>query len=416
MADCEQFDIAIVGGGLVGASLACALAPLGFSRVVLERPAPRAASQPSYDDRTLALSYSSCRILEGLGLWRDLSAHATPIREIIVTELGRPGRVELKASEMGLEVFGNVVEARTFGMVVLARLEELEGVEVRCPVAVTGIETKDTSALLSLEDSKYGIEARLVVAADGAQSLVREMLNVPVQTRDYSQTAIICNITPEHHHAGRAFERLTPSGPFAVLPHAGDRCGLVWSVASEDAGALMEMDEADFLTAAQQRFGNELGEFLRMGKRSSYPLKLVRAKRDIHQRCVIIGNAAHTIHPVGAQGFNLGLRDIAVLAEVLANDGANDPGTDKILMTYSDWRRPDQDATVAWSDGMTRIFANPAPAMAVLRSAGMIAHALIPALRRRLASSAMGYRGRVPKLAMGEPLLEPAAKTAGMKN
>jgi len=289
---------------------------------------------------------------------------------------------------------------------VLARLEELEGVEVRCPVAVTGIETKDTSALLSLEDSKYGIEARLVVAADGAQSLVREMLNVPVQTRDYSQTAIICNITPEHHHAGRAFERLTPSGPFAVLPHAGDRCGLVWSVASEDAGALMEMDEADFLTAAQQRFGNELGEFLRMGKRSSYPLKLVRAKRDIHQRCVIIGNAAHTIHPVGAQGFNLGLRDAAVLAETLADSGNRDPGELSLLQQYDAWRQPDEEATIRYSDGLARIFSNPSFSMGAARFLGMALHQIIPPLRRRLAMGAMGYRGRIPRLARGERLVD----------
>ncbi len=152
------------------------------------------------------------------------------------------------------------------------------------------------------------------------------------------------------------------------------------------------------------RFGGALGKFVRMGKRSSYPLKLVRAKQDIRQRVVILGNAAHTIHPVGAQGFNLGLRDVAVLAEVLADDAAADPGAESLLRAYSDWRRPDQDSTVSWSDGITRLFANPAPAAAALRSAGMFLHALIPPLRRRLAAHAMGYRGRVPKLAMGGSL------------
>jgi 2-octaprenyl-6-methoxyphenol hydroxylase len=406
----EKFDIAIVGGGLVGASLACALAPLGHSIVVLEKVPFRAASQPSYDDRTLALSYSSCRILEGLGLWPGLQEHVTPIREIIVTEAGRPGKVVLRASEMRLEAFGNVVEARSFGATVMASMEGLEQVDVRCPARVTTLRTTETQALLSVEGKdEYGqIEAGLVVAADGAASVIRDILEIPVETRDYGQTAVICNITPEHAHNGRAFERMTSTGPFAVLPHVGGRCGLVWSVATAEAPSLLEMPEAEFLAAAQDRFGNELGAFTRLGRRSGYPLKLVRARRDIHQRTVILGNAAHAIHPVGAQGFNLGLRDVAVLAELLAEaeptGGKVDPGTQGLLQAYSQWRKPDQDSTISWSDGITRLFANPTPAAAVLRSAGLFAHALIPPLRRRLASGAMGYRGRVPKLALGEPL------------
>lgn len=405
------FDIAIVGGGLVGASLACALAPLGYRVAVLEKVPLKAAAQPSYDDRTLALSHSSCKILEGLGLWAGLTDYATPIREIIASEAGRFGRVHLKASEMGIKAFGHVVEARVFGSVVLARLEELDGVEFCCPATVEGFEADKDSALLSLREDQAGetgkIEARLIVAADGAGSVIRDLLRVQVQTRDYRQTAVICNITPELNHNGRAFERLTSTGPFAVLPQVGKRCGLVWSVASEDAGKLMEMEETQFLDAAHKRFGNDLGAFVKMGQRSSYPLKLVRTKQDVHQRCVILGNAAHTIHPVGAQGFNLGLRDVAVLAELLAANGTGDPGREDLLREYSEWRRPDQDNTVAWSDGIIRIFANPAPFMTALRSAGLLAHALVPGLRRRLASSAMGYRGRVPKLAMGESLNKP---------
>lgn len=408
----DKFDIAIVGGGLVGASLACALAPLGYRLVVLEKTPLRAASQPSYDDRTLALSHSSCRILEGLGLWPDLEPHATAIKEIIASEPGRPGKVELKASEMNLSAFGNVVEARSFGAVVLDRIAKLENVELRCPATVCGIDTRDEAATLSLAEGG-SIETRLIVAADGASSAVRELLEIPVKEHDYRQTAIICNITPEQHHNGRAFERLTATGPFAILPHAGERCGLVWSVASEDAAGLMEMDEPEFLKAANSRFGNNLGRFIRMGQRSSYPLKLVIAEQDIHQRCVIIGNAAHTIHPIGAQGFNLGLRDVAVLSELLANEPAQDPGAMDVLNQYSQWRRSDQKDTVAWSDGMARLFANPSPFVAAFRSAGMIAHALVPGLRRRMALNAMGYRGQTPKLAMGEPLLPDVGKTAG---
>lgn len=399
-------DIAIVGGGLVGASLACALAPLGYRVVILEKVPLRAPAQPSYDDRTLALSDGSCRILQGLDLWSGLESNATAIREIIVTELARPGRVVLKASEMGLPAFGHVVEARQFGANVMAKLESLQGVELRCPATVSGIRLNDACVALNL-DTEQGpayLEARLVVAADGASSSVRALLNIPVQERDYGQTAVICNLTPARHHEGRAFERLTPTGPFAVLPHTGDRCGLVWSVASADTERLLGLPEQDFMREAQDRFGLELGEFRKIGRRSAYPLKLVRAERDIATRTVVLGNAAHTIHPVGAQGFNLGLRDVAVLAELLAaNDGA-DPGLDLMLAAYSDWRRADQDSTVAWSDGMARLFANTSPVAGILRTAGLFAHALLPPMRRRLASRAMGYRGRVPRLALGERL------------
>jgi 2-octaprenyl-6-methoxyphenol hydroxylase len=189
-----------------------------------------------------------------------------------------------------------------------------------------------------------------------------------------------------------------------VLPHLGDRCGLVWCVAGAESEALLAMPEADFLAGARRRFGGELGDFVKVGKRTAYPLRLVRADRDVHERLVILGNAAHAIHPIGAQGFNLGLRDVAVLAEVMAGRAAGDPGNASVTGAYGAWRRPDHDSTIAWSDGMARLFANPSPAAALVRSAGLFAHALVPALRRRLTSSAMGYRGRVPALALGQPL------------
>jgi len=242
-----------------------------------------------------------------------------------------------------------------------------------------------------------------VVAADGARSVIRDRLGIPTEQHDYGQTAVICNVTPEQHHQNRAFERFTPTGPFAILPHLGERCGLVWCVATKDADALISLPEVDFLQAAEQRFGGELGRFVQMGRRSSYPLKLVRASEDIGPRTVIIGNAAHAIHPVGAQGLNLGLRDVAVLTEVVADRGGMDPGDPSLLQRYSDWRRADQDATIAWSDGLARIYANPTRLVAAARTAGLFAHALFPSLRRALASRAMGYSGRVPGLALGNP-------------
>ena len=220
---------------------------------------------------------------------------------------------------------------------------------------------------------------------------------------------MICNVVPEQEHGGRAFECFTPTGPLAVMPHVNGRCGLIWCVPGAEVQDLLDMPDADFMARANERFGGHLGRFTRMGRRSSYPLKLVRAKEDIRPRSVILGNAAHAIHPIGAQGFNLGLRDVAVLAEVLADEvrekvGEPDPGRFSLLQRYSEWRRPDQQGTIAYSDGLARIFSNPSSIASVARMAGLVAHALVPPLRRQLAVRAMGFRGRIPRLARGETL------------
>ena len=402
-----HYDIAIVGGGLVGASLACALAPLGFRVALIEAVAFRAASQPSYDDRTLALSASTCRILEGLGLWPKIAAGATPIREIQVRELGRPGRVIMDPAELGLDRFGNVVEARAFGGAMVETLPGLAGVDFLCPAQVTAVATDEEAAIDGNEGHRR-IEARLLVGADGAQSFVREALGIEAERHDYGQSAVICNVTPEQDHRGRAFELFTPDGPFAVMPHVEGRCGLIWCVPTDGVDEVMNLPEDEFLRRANRRFGGHLGPLLRMGRRSHYPLRLVRAREDVRPRALILGNAAHAIHPVGAQGFNLGLRDVAALAEVLADarraQPRADPGAAALLRRYSAWRKPDHDGTIAYSDGLARIYANPTGAAAAGRAAALLAHAFVPALRRRMAVQAMGYRGRIPRLARGEAL------------
>jgi len=406
----DSCDIAIVGGGLAGASLAVALAPLGHDIRVIEAVAYKAAEQPSYDDRTLALSHSSCKILATVGLWDALAGDATPIRKIFIRELERPGCVVLDPAEMGLSEFGHVVEARRFGVAVTARLEQTDNIGLIAPARVTGLATGESSVTLQIESGsdERELKARLVVAADGANSFIRKYLEIPTGYRDYGQTAVICNITPELAHQGRAFECLTQTGPFAILPHTGTRCGLVWTVATGEAERVLALDDEAFLARAQARFDNDaLGAFTQVGERSAYPLKLARAREDVRERLVILGNAAHAIHPIGAQGFNLALRDAATLAEVVADDQGGDPGNPELLFRYSHWRRPDQRGTIATSDGMTRLFSHPSRLAAGARTAALIAHALSPALRRQSAIRAMGYRGRIPRLALGEPLRQP---------
>jgi 2-octaprenyl-6-methoxyphenol hydroxylase len=291
---------------------------------------------------------------------------------------------------------------------------DLPGVDYICPASVSGADNSGEKVQLRYTREDNGacleavLEASLVVGADGANSFVREQLGIQAERHDYGQTAVICNVTPEQHHEGRAYELFTPTGPFAVMPHVNGRCGLIWCVPSEQAKSHAELPDDEYLAAAQEHFGDALGRFIRIGRRSSYPLRLVRAHRDTAPRAVILGNAAHAIHPIGAQGFNLGLRDAAALAEVLADAlrlrGGDAIGSPEVLQRYSDWRRADQDGTINYSDGMARLFANPTPLAASLRTAGLLAHAVLPPLRRRMAIKAMGYRGRTPRLALGEPL------------
>ena len=405
----DFYDVAIIGGGLVGASLACALAPLGLKVALIEAVAFRSASQPSYDDRTLAMSASSCKILDGLGIWSGLE-NATPIREVHVRELGRPGCVVMNPGELGLDRFGHVVEARVFGAAITRKIPRLENLSFLCPASVTSISIDEDAATVEFtgETGQEQIRASLLVAADGANSFIRESLGIEAEKHDYRQTAVICNITPERDHRGRAFECFTPTGPFAVMPHVDGRCGLIWCVPTGQSELMMELPEDEFLRQAHRRFGDRLGKFMKMGRRSSYPLRLVRAQKDIRPRVVILGNAAHAIHPIGAQGFNLGLRDVAALAELLADErkkgSAADFGSMDLLNRYSEWRKQDQRGTIAYSDGLARIFSNPTGLAATARTAGLLAHALIPSLRRQLAVRAMGYRGRIPRLALGESL------------
>ena len=404
------YDVIVIGGGLVGASLACALAPLNLKIALVEAVAFRTASQPSYDDRTLALSASSCRILESIGVWPALQDNATPIREIHVRELNRPGHVIMNPADLGLDRFGHVVEARAFGAAMAAALPELANLDLICPAAVQALHISDDQALIEYADEGGAgqLYGHLVVGADGAQSFVRDALGIETERHDYRQTAVICNVTPEQDHRGRAFECFTPSGPFAVMPHVNGRCGLIWCVESDHADELLGLPDEEFLRLANKRFGNHLGAFIKLGRRSSYPLRLVRAVEDVRPRAVILGNAAHAIHPVGAQGFNLGLRDVAVLAEVLADavrrDAVDAIGDIELLRRYSAWRAPDQEGTIAYSDGLARMFSNPSRVAAAARTAGLLAHAFLPHLRRQLAVRAMGFRGRVRRLALGEPL------------
>lgn len=410
MADNLEYDVVIVGGGMVGASLAIALAPSGLRVAVLEAVPFRSGTQPSYDDRAIALAYGTRRIFAGMGLWEALQAEATPIRTIHISDRGRFGFTRLDCREEGVEALGYVAVSRAMGGILGERLAKLPNVEVLCPAPVTNVVSGSDHAEVTVDFQGVmrRLHARLVVAADGASSQVREWFGIDTQRWEYDQTAIITNITPEHSHNNCAYERFTGNGPLALLPMSENRCSVVYTVRSAEAAAIMALDDAAFLDRVQERFGTRLGKLLRVGTRRAYPLSLVRAREHVRSRLALIGNAAHTLHPVAGQGFNLGLRDVAVLAEVIseaAHDGL-DFGSLEILQRYAQWRRRDHMKMIAFTDGLARLFSNPLAPIRDLRNVGMLAVDLFPPLKHLMTRHTMGLAGRLPRLARGLPLMK----------
>ncbi len=401
-----EFDIVIAGGGMVGASLALALAGLPLRTLVVEATPPADSAQPSYDDRATAIAESSRRILEGIGCWAALEQGAAPIREVHVSERGAFGIARLRAAEHGLSSFGHVVENRALGQALWQRLNSEPQVSVRVPARVTGMAQDEHGVTVEVEGEEDGaatVRARLLVAADGARSPTRALAGIGHETRDYHQVAVIANISPAEDHAGTAFERFTSSGPLAVLPLARGRATIVWTLPPERAAAVMALEDAVFLAELQRAFGYRLGVLRKVGRRASYPLSLVQADAWHAGRVVLAGNAAHGIHPVAGQGFNLGLRDAAALAELVARH-AEDPGQAAVLEEYAEWREVDRARTVRDTDSLVQVFTSELSTLRAGRRLGLVGLDLLPPARAMLARRGMGFAGRLPRLALGRSL------------
>ena len=392
----HEFDIAILGGGLVGSSLACALDGRGWRVALVEGAAPRQAP-PGFDDRRLALAAASLNALQALDVVQRLATPPSPIRRIHVSRQGDFGAVRLDAAEAGREAFGAVVTASSLGAALESRLAQARMLTVLRPRTLVGLAPVDEGWRLQVDGASDGerIGARLVVAADGTRSFVRQALGIGTREHDYGQELFVCSLACDRAADGVAYERFTAQGPVALLPMGRDY-GAICGVSSADAPRVRALDDAAYADYLQERFGWRAGRFMRVGRRSAYPLARVVADALTAPRAVLMGNAAQTIHPIGAQGFNLGLRDALTFAELLA-DGA-DPGAPALLATYADARREDRERTLAFSDGLARATANPSPAMHVLRSLGLLALGSVPGLAAPLVSGAMGFRGRVPAL------------------
>ncbi len=404
----EQFDVLIIGGGLVGASLACALGGQGLRIGLVEAFPFNSDSSPAFDDRSIALAAGSQRIFSGMGLWAALKDRVTSIKHIHVSDRGRFGFARLHHDEEGVPALGYVALARDMGEVLSAKLETLDDVELICPAEVTALDIQPTMASVTVKhngDEKQ-LSAQLVVAADGARSFVRESIGIDTTQWSYDQSAIITNVKTQLLHDNVAYERFTDTGPLALLPMSEGRCSVVLTVKRDRVDEVLAMSDKDFLAHLQERFGQRLGRFEKVGKRVAYPLVLVRANESVRNRLALIGNAAHTLHPIAGQGFNLGLRDVAALADVLleAKQHQQDLGALSTIQRYADWRKNDHRRVIAFTDGLNRLFSNPLLPVACVRDLGMLALDLLPPAKRLFGKLTMGRAGKLPRLARGVPL------------
>jgi 2-octaprenyl-6-methoxyphenol hydroxylase len=398
---------------MVGASLAISLAqqPLRIALIEAARyEVDTANTLPSYDDRAIALAFGSRRIFEGMALWDDIATQSTAIERIHVSDQGRFGCTRLDCREEGVEALGYVAIARHMGACLWQRLQQLDNLTIISPAKLEQLKLGDDHATAVIQHTEHGtsetLSGRLIVAADGGDSPIRQLLDIPTRQYDYRQTAIIANISTERPHQHVAYERFTRHGPLALLPMAGQRCSLVWTRSPADAERLLALSDADFLAELQPCFGQRLGRLLQVGQRSAYPLRLVQAQQQVRPRLALIGNAAHTLHPIAGQGFNLGLRDVATLAQCLAEAVQEhvDIGSSPVLQPYAQWRQRDHRQVIGFTNTLVQTFSNAFPPLALARNLGLIATDIVPPFKHGLARHAMGLAGKLPRLARGLPL------------
>lgn len=414
-------DVLIIGGGLVGASLAIALAqPLGGARQPLRIKVieafpllPQAKGkhyQPSFDARSTAISWGTRLIYEQLGLWSDVAARAEAISLIHVSDRGRFGATRMTAEDMRTEALGYVVENQWLGIHLLGHMARYPNISVECPAQVQQVVQTEKGALVeavrldSNSQDTLKFQSQVVVLADGGRSGLREQLGMGTLAQDYDQWALIANLATENPHEGQAFERFTDQGPIAMLPipdgaEGEYRCALVWTLPADQAEAMLSCPKEVFLSCLQDRFGYRLGRLLRVGERFGYPLKLEVCQEPVRPGIVVMGNAAHTLHPVAGQGYNLALRGAMALAEVLrdaqqsaevGSEVAPWLGALSVLSRFQRWHEVDQFKTTLMSDQLIRIFANNDPLLTVVRDLGLIGMDIVSPAKQLFAKQAMG--------------------------
>lgn len=402
-------DILIVGGGLNGCCLALACAQAGLSSIVIDALPVNARADVGFDGRSYALALASVRMLSALALWDDLADHAQPILQIKASD-GRAGEgaapffLHFDSAELEEGPMGHMLEDRYLRRALLAAMEAHPSITHR-PDSTVIAQTTEGQASVSLADGTI-LTGRILVGADGRRSATATRAGIKRTGWEYGQTALVTAIAHELPHHGIAHQFFMPPGPLAILPLTGNRSSIVWSERAQDAKRLMAADDAAFLAHLRPRFGDFLGEIALTGQRHSYPLGLSIANAFVTERLALVGDAAHGIHPIAGQGLNLGLRDIAALAEVLADATrrGEDIASPLVLARYQTWRRFDTAALAVTTDGVNRLFSNDNPALRAIRDIGMAAVSAIPALRRGFMRQAAGLTGDLPRLLQGRAL------------
>ncbi|KTD52069.1 2-octaprenyl-6-methoxyphenol hydroxylase [Legionella quinlivanii] len=388
----QETDILIVGGGLAGAALLLALADSGYRCLLIEAQCFSDRISPEFDARTLALSPASIRILQMLQVWPRLQEHATAIEAIYVSEQSRFGGTRLfKNNE---ESLGSVIEMQHINQALHAMLDKQS---ILAPARLINWDKEKQIARIQQGEQTRVIKTSLLVAADGINSSVRRLLNLPAEVKDYHQVAVAANIGLARSHAHCAYERFTATGPMAMLPMSGQRSSLIWAMPPAAGQELMALDDKAFLQRLQKTFGYKLGRFIKAGKRHLFPLQQAIMPVQIQWPVVFVGNAAHTLHPVAGQGFNLGLRDVAALAQLIIEKGLNPP----MLTAYQSMRRYDQNAISWFTDGLVELFTSRLPGVGLARRIGLLAMDNSPILQKLLTYHARGFSGQVPDLACG---------------
>ena len=397
----QDYDLLIVGGGLAGNCLALALKDTGLRMAIVEANTREQLSVSPAGDRALALAAGTVMMLEGLGIWQGISHAATAIKQIHISDRGHFGKTRLSAQKENVDALGYVITARNIESHVANQVAEA-GIELISPARVVGLMSGDNEVCVSLKQGNDSLNAsaKLLVGADGGLSSVRQLLDITQQKTEYGQTALVTTVKSTLPNKNIAFERFTASGPLALLPVAKNRCAVVWTRKNEDADALMLGSEADFLDELQHCFGFKLGELSLVAPRRAFPLSLIRAEKMVAGRAVIIGNAAHQLHPVAGQGFNLGLRDVVRLSEMLIkqNGQHKDIGAADFLKEYAASRKKDHDRTIGFTDAVVKIFSNEWLALAAARNIGLALLDHIPVAKTLLTRHAMGLAGQIPSL------------------
>ena len=397
-----MYDIAVIGGGMAGAGLACALAGEKVSIALIEERQTYADNRQNNDARGIALSLSSRKILNAIGLWSKLQQSACPIERIHVSASGNFGRVRLSADMLELDALGFVVRAHELGDILFEELGNHGNIDLFCPATANGIEREIHSVAIRVRQAgkEAVLKSKLLVIADGARSNSRELAGIKTRIRDYQQAAIVCNVTISRDHQHAAYERFIPGGLIAILPLPGTRCVAILVASNDKANSYLQLDDEAYLNLLQRTFGKRLGELSMPSARSLYPLFSQQPQAQTSGRTVLLGNAAHTIHPNGAQGFNLVLRDVAALVEhlraVLQQRG--DVGVDEVLSAYELSRKADQRRVIRFTDLLQKAFSHTNPLKSLLRSSAMLALDVSPALKKEFIRRATGLqmaRGRV---------------------